>query len=72
MQGELSYWDVQIEIVTVNDKGKERKKREHHLIWASDCTGAEKKAKDYMDGTPEEWTVKSIKKSDIIDVYGKE
>jgi len=66
-----NYYDVQVVIETMNSKGKIKKIREHHLVWGVDYNDVEQKVNKEMDGNTDPWSIKSVKESDIIDIYGK-
>jgi hypothetical protein len=66
-----NYYDVQVVIETMNAKGKIKKVREHHLVWGVDYNDVEQKVNKEMDGNTDPWSIKSVKESDIIDIYGK-
>lgn len=72
MLGESKYYDVNIVIETLTEKGTIKKQREHHLVYGSSYQDVEKKVKEMMSGTQDEWTIKSAKESDIIEIYGKD
>jgi len=67
-----NYYDVQVVIETMNDKGKVKKNREHHLVWGVNYYDVEQKVKAEMDGSTDPWSIKSVKESDIVDIYGKD
>lgn len=67
-----NWYDVQIVIETMNDKGKIKKNREHHLVFGSSYNDVEQKVKDEMNGSTDPWSIKSVKESDIVDIYGKD
>lgn len=63
------YWLVNLQIVEEDDKGKIKKNKEVHLVDAFDVVGVEKKVKEMMDGETRDWTIQSIQRSPIIEVY---
>lgn len=71
MTGEFKYWDVNVIIETINEKGKVKKNREHHLVWGGSLQDVEEKVKAEMDGSVDPWSIKTVKESDIVDIYGK-
>lgn len=71
MAGEYKYYDAKIVIETMNEKGKIKKTREHHVVWGCSMKDVENKVNDMMDGTSDPWSIAQIKESDIIDIYGK-
>lgn len=66
------YFDVVIVIETLTEKGTVKKSREHHLVWGDSYQDVEEKVKKEMAGSVDEWYIKSVKESDINDIYGKE
>ncbi|MBQ3414869.1 MAG: DUF4494 family protein [Clostridia bacterium] len=63
------YWLVNLQIVEEDEKGKIKKNKEVHLVDAFDVVGVEKKVKEMMEGETREWTIQSITRSPIIEVY---
>lgn len=71
MLGEFKYYDVNVVVETLTEKGTVKKNREHHLVWGKDYQDVESKVKEMMSGTSEEWNIKSVKESDVTEIYGK-
>ena len=67
-----NWYDVQVVIETMNSKGKIKKNREHHLVFATTYNDVEQKVKSEMKGSTDPWSIKSVKESDIVDIYGKD
>lgn len=63
------YWLVNIQLINEDENGKIKKSKEVHLVDAFDVVGVEKKVKEMMDGETRDWTIVSINKSGIIEVY---
>ena len=63
------YWLVNLQIVEEDDKGKIKKNKEVHLVDAFDVVNVEKKVKEMMEGETRDWTIQSINRSPIIEVY---
>ena len=63
------YWLVNIQLINEDENGKIKKLKEVHLVDAFDVVGVEKKVKETMDGETRDWSIISINKSPIIDVY---
>lgn len=63
------YWLVNIQLINEDENGKIKKSKESHLVDAFDVVGVEKKVKEMMDGETRDWTITSINKSGIIEVY---
>lgn len=63
------YWLVNIQLINEDENGKIKKSKEAHLVDAFDVVGVEKKVKDMMEGETRDWTIVSISKSGIIEVY---
>lgn len=67
-----NWYDVVVVIETMNDKGKIKKNREHHLVFGVNYNDIEQKVKKEMEGSTDPWSIKSVKESDIVDIYGKD
>lgn len=63
------YWLVNIQLINEDENGKIKKTKETHLVDAFDVVGVEKKVKEMMEGETRDWTIVSINKSGIIEVY---
>jgi hypothetical protein len=63
------YWLVNLQILEEDDKGKIKRTKETHLVDAFDVVGVEKKVKEMMEGETRDWTIQSIQRSPIIEVY---
>ena len=63
------YWLVSIQVINEDENGKIKKMKEVHLVDAFDVVGVEKKVKETMEGETRDWSIISINKSAIIDVY---
>ena len=63
------YWLVDLQIIEEDEKGKVKKNRELHLVDSFDVVGVEKKVKEMMEGETRDWSIQSIKQSNIIEVY---
>lgn len=63
------YWLVNLQIIDEDDKGKITKKKEVHLVDAADVVGVENKVKEIMEGETRDWSILSIARSPIIEVY---
>lgn len=63
------FWLVDLQILEEDDKGKIKRTKEAHLVDAFDVVGVEKKVKEMMEGETRDWTIQSIKRSPIIEVY---
>lgn len=69
MMPQEKYWLVNLQIIDEDDKGKITKKKEVHLVDAADVVGVENKVKETMEGETREWSILSIARSPIIEVY---
>ena len=63
------YWLVNLQILEEDDKGKIKRTKEVHLVDAFDVAAVEKKLKNMMDGETRDWSILSIVRSPIIEVY---
>jgi len=63
------FWLVNLKLYEEDEKGKIVKSKETHLVDAPDVVGVESKIKEMMDGETREWTIQSISRSPIIEVY---
>lgn len=72
MLGEEKYYDVNVVVETMTEKGTVKKNREHHLVWGKDYKDVESKVRDMMSGCQDEWNIKAMKESDVIEIYGKD
>ena len=63
------YWLVNVQIVEEDEKGKIKKNKETHLVDSFDVVGVEKKVKEMMEGETRDWSILSIARSPIIEVY---
>lgn len=64
-----AYWSVNLQILEEDEKGKIKKSKEVHLVDAFDVVGVEKKVKEMMEGETRDWSILSINRSPIIEVY---
>lgn len=64
------YYNVTVSIVTIDDKGKQKKASETYLVSAVSVTDAEAKVTNYLggNGSTLEFEVKNVSKSKVIDV----
>lgn len=65
-----NFYEVTISLSMIDDKGRTKKKKEVHLIDAKDTNPIEKKVAEMMVDSMWDWDITSIKKSNIIEVYG--
>ena len=71
MLGEFKYYDVNVVVETLTEKGTVKKNREHHLVWGKYYQDVDSKFNEMISGSPEEWNIKSVKESDVTEIYGK-
>lgn len=63
------FFQATIEVLTTDDKGREKKVREQHLVDAVNVTEAEKKIEKEMEGTVFEWKITALVRSKISVAY---
>lgn len=66
---EHGYWQVTVELLEENDKGKLKKRREVYLIDAIDVAMVETRLFELMKGCMCEWNVVSVVKSKVCMAY---
>ncbi len=70
MEARNKFYAVTVEILTEDDNGKVKKKKEIHLVDAVDLTDVQRKVTDAMANEMYEWSIKKTVVSDICTVYG--
>lgn len=68
---ETKYYQVKVQIERVVDE-KTKVSTENYIVEAINCTDAEKIIYDYFNGTTENFKVKSINETNIIDILSKD
>jgi len=63
------YYTAKVQMEFENDKGHIRKKTETYLVKAESVTDAEAIVHEQFKNFPQEFEVKSVSASNIIDVY---
>lgn len=63
------YWLVNLQIINEDDNGKIKKIKEVHLVDAIDVAAVESKVKEMLEGENRDWSIQSINRSPIIEVY---
>jgi len=69
MMPQEKYWLVNLQIISEDEKGKIKKNKEVHLVDAGDVGAVEVKIKEMMSGETRDWSILSIVRSPIIEVY---
>jgi len=70
MSPKNKFYEVTVTLSKIDEKGKEKRKKEVYLIDAADTHPIEKKISEIMvDNIDWDWDVTSIRQSKIIDVY---
>lgn len=65
----MFYYQVTCQHVTEDDKGKMKKVTERYLVNAVSCTDAEAITTKEWGTTVQDFEVKEVKKSRVVDVY---
>lgn len=66
------YYTARVQVITEDEKGRQKKKSEYYLVEAESVTEAEAIVNEKFDNCPLEFEVKSVSQSHIIDVYARE
>jgi hypothetical protein len=69
MMPKEKYWLVNLQIINEDDNGKIKKIKEVHLVDAIDVAAVESKVKEMLEGENRDWSIQSINRSPIIEVY---
>jgi len=66
----MKFYQVNVELLTESDTGKQKKIREQYLAWASSCLEAETTTtKKFVDeGTTLDFKIVSVKETKILEV----
>ena len=67
-----TFYDVIVSMIIVDDKGREKKSNEKHLVDASNIVEAEKNVTKLLDGTMSDWEIVSISVSKTKEVWVNE